>query len=105
MIMPSSCAGTPKRAKGCSICSTAAVRSSVVVVMVMRLMPIIIKMIRQPTNRHECTLPVLISMMPHLNSVSPLWSTKRFSSAQISAIAMSGASERMALPNGMRDTT
>ena len=101
MIMPSSCAGTPKRAKGLRTHSNASVRSMVMVVRVIRLIPNIMMVRRAPMNRQVCTPASLMRRMPQLTSTWPPCVTNRFSTATMTTMAMSGASDRAALLGGI----
>ncbi len=100
MIMPSSWAGRPKRANGLSRRSNASVKSMVMVVSVMRLMPSIMMVSRAPMNRHVYTPASLIRRKPRSTSTAPPCVTNRFSTATITTMAMSGASDCAALLGG-----
>ena len=65
MIMPISCAGTPKRAKGESSRSKASVKSSVIVVSVTRLIPAIMSSSRQAMSKQVSTPCSLMRMNAH----------------------------------------
>ena len=65
MIMPISCAGTPMRTKGDSNRSKASVKSSVIVVSVMRLIPAIMSKSRQAMSKQVSTPSSLMRMNAH----------------------------------------
>ena len=105
MTMAISWAGKPNRDKGLSRRSNAFVTSSVMVVMVTRVMASIMVSTRAATSRHWYTPASLTRTNPHSKSTVPPCTTNRLSTAATTAMTASGATERAALPSGRRATT